>query len=175
MPSLPFTIHKGYVPGAVGRVTWLLATYYRDPPFRFDLAFEAKVGRDLTHFCENYVEGRDGLWLAMVDGQAEAAIAIDGSHADQDGAHLRWFIASDRLRGSGVGNALLTEAMSFVRGCGYRSVYLWTIEGLEAARVLYERFGFTKVEDVVATQWGKPVNEQRFAWRADSEWWAGTE
>lgn len=174
-PSTKFTIHQGYVPGTVGRVTWLLADYYRRPPFLFDLAFEAKVGRDLFSFCEAYTEGRDGLWLAMVDGQAEAAVAIDGSHADQDGAHLRWFIASDKLRSSGVGTALLTEAMTFVRNRGYRSVYLWTIEGLEAARTLYERFGFKKVEDVVATQWGKPVNEQRFEWHAEAEWSANTE
>jgi len=43
---------------------------------------------------------------------------IDGAHAARDGAHLRWFIVSDAVRGSGVGNRLLGSATDFCRARG---------------------------------------------------------
>ena len=41
-------------------------------------------------------------------------------------------------------------------------VYLWTFEGLDTARHLYEKVGFKLVEEHKGTQWGTEVNEQRF-------------
>jgi len=43
----------------------------------------------------------------------EASVTIDGSRTAEEGAHLRWFIASDATRGRGVGRALLREALAF--------------------------------------------------------------
>jgi GNAT superfamily N-acetyltransferase len=93
----------------------------------------------------------------------EGSIAIDGSHAATDGAHLRWFITSDSIRGTGTGNALLASAIDFCRAKRYGRVYLDTFEGLLAARHLYQKFGFRLVRQEVGTQWGSRVNEQRFA------------
>lgn len=45
---------------------------------------------------------------------------------------------------------------------GFGRVYLWTFEGLETARHLYERHGFRLVHQQAGNQWGKQVNEQRF-------------
>jgi GNAT superfamily N-acetyltransferase len=69
---------------------------------------------------------------------------------------------SDDLRGKGVGNRLIETAMRFCRNLGYRKIYLWTFEGLNTARHLYEKNGFELVEDHSGTQWGTQVNEQRF-------------
>jgi GNAT superfamily N-acetyltransferase len=92
----------------------------------------------------------------------EGAIAIDGARAGHEGAHLRWFITSDKARGTGVGNALLATAMEFCRSQAYERVHLWTFEGLGAARHLYEKFGFRLVHQQPGRQWGTEVNEQRF-------------
>jgi len=158
---MTFTIHKGYLPGSIGRIVELHARYYRDIA-GFGLPFESRVARELSEFCERHVDARDGLWLALQDGNVEGSIAIDGSRAGQDGAHLRWFIASDSLRGTGAGTALLTSAMEFCRSRKYERVYLWTFEGLAAARHLYEKFGFRLAAQQRGTQWGAEVNEQRF-------------
>jgi len=159
------TIHKGYLPGAIGRVTTLHGRYYHRRA-GFGLHFESKVARELAGFCERYEDERDGLWLAVVDGEIHGSIAIDGSHRERDGAHLRWFVTSDAVRGTGVGTALLASAMAFCRSRQYDRVYLWTFEGLDAARHLYERFGFRLVHQQRGTQWGTQVDEQRFEWRA---------
>jgi GNAT superfamily N-acetyltransferase len=78
------------------------------------------------------------------------------------GAHLRWFIVSDALRGRGVGTMLMDAAMEFCRDKGYSQTYLWTFAGLSAARRLYEKAGFVLVEERSGAQWGVEVKEQRF-------------
>lgn len=128
----------------------------------FGLYFESRVARELAGFCARYDEARDGLWLAVLDGQVEGAIAIDGLHADEEGAHLRWFITSDQLRGSGIGTRLLAHALEFCDARRYRKISLWTFDSLQAARHLYEKHGFRLVHQQLGQQWGSEVLEQHF-------------
>ena len=162
--TMDLAIHNGYLPGCIGRVTELHAIYYSRHA-GFGIHFESKVARELAAFGEAFEEGRDGLWLAVDQGKVEGAIAIDGAHAAAEGAHLRWFIVSDELRGTGFGHRLLACATDFCRSRNYGSVYLWTFEGLGAARHLYETYGFRMVQQQRGTQWGHEVNEQRFELR----------
>ncbi len=162
MPDIELV--RGYVPGAIGRVAELHGTYYH-AHWGFGLFFEAKVATELGEFLGRYHNARDGFWVASLDGRVEGSVTIDGLHAEDEGAHLRWFIMSDALRGRGVGKRLITAAIDFCRSTGYGRVYLWTFEGLGAARHLYERAGFRLVEQRRGTQWGTAVDEQRFELR----------
>jgi GNAT superfamily N-acetyltransferase len=155
------TIAEGLVPGALGRITELHGTYYHSH-WEFGLYFEAKVAVELSEFLKRYDQNRDGFWTVFLGGRVEGAITIDGLHGKREGAHLRWFIISDALRGTGVGNQLINTAIQFCRNKGYPKIYLWTFEGLGAARHLYEKFGFRLVEEQKGIQWGTEVNEQRF-------------
>ena len=53
-------------------------------------------------------------------------------------------------------------AINFCQEKKYGRIYLWTFEGLPAARHLYEKAGFKLAEEHKGTQWGSEVNEQRF-------------
>lgn len=159
--NLPFRIENGYVPGAIGRISALHSTYYH-ANWGFGLYFEAKVATELSEFLQRYDRRRDGIWLATVDGRVEGSVIIDGVHAKDQGAHLRWFIVSDELRGRGIGRRLINQAMDFCKKHGYRQIYLWTFEGLEAARHLYEDYGFRLLRQQPGVQWGCRVNEQYF-------------
>jgi GNAT superfamily N-acetyltransferase len=160
-------IVEGYQPGSVGRVAELHGVYYHEH-WGFGLFFEAKVATELSDFLKRHDEGRDGFWTALMDGRVEGSIAIDGIHGQSEGAHLRWFILSDALRGKGVGKQLIDKAINFCRTKGYKKIYLWTFEGLNAARHLYERSGFKLVEERRGTRWGTEVTEQRFECRLDT-------
>ena len=133
-------ITEGYSPGCIGRIAQLHATYY-SAASGFGVEFEAKVARELSEFCLSYKQGRDGIWLTR-NANVEGSVIIDGSHAHESGAHLRWFITSDAVRGQGLGKQLLGKAVEFSDSCGYKSISLWTFAGLNAARHLYESFGF---------------------------------
>jgi GNAT superfamily N-acetyltransferase len=154
-------ILTGYIPGAIGRVAELHATYYHRY-WGFGLFFEAKVATELSEFLSRFDESRDGFWTVCLNNRVEGSIAIDGIRAQTDGAHLRWFIVSPEMQGRGFGNYLMEEALSFCRERNYSRVYLWTFEGLHAARHLYEKFGFKLVEQNEGTQWGNKVIEQKF-------------
>jgi len=154
-------IHNRYIPGAIGRITELHARYYHRF-WDFGLFFERKVAGGLTDFLGRFDEHRDGLWLAAFEDTIVGSIAIDGSLGKQKGAHLRWFIVDTEVQSTGVGRTLLEEAISFCRKCRYPKIYLWTFQGLDAARHLYESHGFILVEEIMNDSWGKQVNEQRF-------------
>jgi GNAT superfamily N-acetyltransferase len=154
-------IVKGYIPGSLGRVSELHGAYYHDQ-WGFGLFFEAKVAVELSEFLKRYDESRDGFWTVLSHGRVEGSIAIDGIHAESEGAHLRWFIMSDALRGKGAGNRLISTAINFCRNIDYKKIYLWTFEGLDAARHLYEKEGFKLIKEHGGTRWGTSVNEQRF-------------
>ena len=154
-------IKAGYIPGSIGRISELHGTYYHRY-WGFGLYFEAKVATEPSAFLQRFDEKRDGIWLAEKNGRIEGAIVIDGIHAENEGAHLRWFIASDALRGKGVGRKLMDNAMAFCRGRDYKRVFLWTFEGLGPSMHLYEAAGFRLIKQQRGEQWGTLVNEQCF-------------
>jgi GNAT superfamily N-acetyltransferase len=158
---LDVSITKGYIPGAIGRVAELNGRYYHDN-WGLGLFFEAMVATDLSEFLKRYDTLRDGFWTASSRGRVEAHITIDGVNSETKGAHLRYFIVSDELRGTGIGRELITRAVAFCREAGHRKVYLWTFEGLHTARHLYEGAGFRLVEMQRGSRWGVEVTEQRF-------------
>lgn len=159
--SIMVEILKGYVPGSIGRIAELHGVYYAKH-WNFEAFFEAKVASGLVEFINRYDDNQDGFWVAVEAGRVEGSIAIDGEQVEQKGVHLRWFIVSDALRGQGIGRQLLKLAIDFCRDKGYQRIYLWTFEGLDSARHLYESLGFKLVEQYRGNQWGVEVNEQKF-------------
>ena len=155
-------IRRGYFPGSIGLVLELHARYYH-AHWGFGVLFEAQLARGLAEFFGRYDELRDGFWIAAVSGRVEGSITIDGVYAADTGAHLRWFIMSDALRGKGVGTRLIHTAIDFCRVKNYRRVFLHTFAGLDAARHLYEKMGFQLVDQRPGMQGGIAVTEQRFA------------
>ncbi len=156
-----YDIKEGYIPGSIGRVSELHGIYYHKH-WQFGLQFESKVAIELSEFLQRYEKNRDGIWIAMEGGRVEGSIVVDGIRAGSEGAHLRWFIVSDTLRGKGVGEKLVKRAVEFCRAQGYRKMYLWTFEGLGPARHLYEKVGFQLIKQQSGDQWGTTVNEQYF-------------
>ncbi len=154
-------IVRGYVPGAIGRIAEMHGSYYARA-WGFGLFFEAKVATELSAFLLRTESEEDGLWVAVRGGRVEGSIGIDGRQAREAGAHLRWFIVDDGLRGRGAGSRLLEAALGFCRSRGFPRVLLWTFAGLDTARHLYEKAGFALAEQRRGAQWGTTVTEQRF-------------
>ena len=156
-----YEIIKGYTPGIIGRIAELHALYY-SREWNFGFFFEAKVATELSRFISRYDESQDCIWAIIQEDTIEGSISIDSSSQEPTIAHLRWFIVSDKLKGSGAGNFLMNQAIDFCMKKSYKKVYLWTFKGLEAAKHLYHKFGFELVEEVQGTQWGTSVTEQRY-------------
>ncbi len=151
----------GYVPGAIGRIIEIHAAYYKKH-WDFDLFFELKVATELSEFLNRFNPLHDGFWLAMMDDKIVGAVAVDGNEAETSGARLRWFIVDPEYQGRGVGQRLLKEAIAFCRRANIRRIYLHSFAGLDAARHVYEKFGFVLREEKQDRTWGRTVTEQTF-------------
>ncbi len=54
------------------------------------------------------------------------------------------------------------EAVDFCDQRKFPETHLWTFQGLDAARRLYEAWGFHLIEERSGQQWDKKVTEQHF-------------
>jgi GNAT superfamily N-acetyltransferase len=141
-------------------VTALHGIYYaRD--WGFDRGFEAEVATELGEFMAEFDAARDGFWIATRGDAILGAVAIDGRPGAHPGVRLRWFILGDEARGLGIGRRLMGAAMDFCRERRVPRVYLWTFAGLDAARHLYDAFGFAVTAEHTDTDWGAPITHQR--------------
>lgn len=151
----------GYYPGAIGHITECHAVYYYEN-WGFDVSFEAQVGRELSEFMMEFEENRDGLWIGKINGKFVGSVAIDGKFVAAEGARLRWFIVTAENQGRYIGKRLLDESVAFCQAVGHKRIFLWTFQGLEAARKLYERKGFKLVRKHEVHQWGRIIKEQMY-------------
>jgi GNAT superfamily N-acetyltransferase len=154
-------IGEGYIPGLIGRAVEMMAVrILRDYPM--GMAFETRVAREMAEFMPRSDNPQNAIWHASSGGRVMGTITIDGDHLGDGRAHLRWFVVDETLQGGGLGGALLQRALSHCDAQGFREVHLWTVRGLDAARRLYERAGFTLAEEYDGAQWGARVSEQKF-------------
>jgi len=160
-PAQEVQIITGYQPGALGRIIQLHARYYSHS-HGFGQYFESQVAAGLAEFAARLEKPRNQIWLAMQAGRIVGSVSIDGTSLGKGLAHLRWFIVDESLHGSGIGCRLLAAALAFCDRQGFAATQLWTFQGLERARRLYENAGFVLTEEKPGDQWGKPVVEQRF-------------
>ena len=160
MSTHDITIRHDLRPGDMGRVIAQHGELYAQE-YGFDHGFEAYVAETVAEFGKLARPGLDRLWVAERAERLLGSIAIIGR---EDGlAQLRWFLVRPDARGAGLGRRLVAEALAFCRSAGYRSVCLWTVNGLDAAARLYLEAGFRKTEAKPAVAlWGVTLSEERY-------------
>ena len=142
----------------------------------FGRAFEADLSISLGELMRRIEDPLVEAWAAVEGGTGRivGTVFVDVLHPRPQGnlagfeeggkvGHLRAFIVEEGFRGLGLGRRLLAEAVRFVDEVGYEETRLWTFKGLEAARKLYEEFGFEYVDGEIGDRWGEPVFVQLFS------------
>lgn len=155
-------IVEQFLPGSLGTIVALHGAHYARH-WGFGTFFEAKVARELAQFAGRF--GANDLVLLGVDEQGVAAsliLDLNDPASRQRGAHLRWFIAADRCRGTGIGRDLMARAVAHADAHSDGRIWLTTFAGLQPARHLYESFGFTLYSENEGEVWGTVVREQEF-------------
>jgi GNAT superfamily N-acetyltransferase len=150
MADSSVTFIEGFRPGYLGRMSQMQGEYYDVVWARPGASFEVMMARQMCDFHDTYTEGRDLLLSAHIDNLLVGYIAVVGAPAERPGARLRWFHVDPACQGSGIGRELLTRALDFCRRAGYKTAWLWTMDGLDAARRLYDSCGFRPAADVAS-------------------------
>lgn len=144
-------------PGDIGAITRLHGVLYAKE-YGFDHTFEPYVAIPLSECVIKHREGNQ-LWIVEKKAKVMGAVAIVNRTTHM--AQLRWLILHPDLRGKGIGQQLLEEALNFCKEFGYKTVYLWTIDFLTAARKLYTSAGFRLTDTKTHHIWGRHLTEER--------------
>ncbi|MDY9926791.1 GNAT family N-acetyltransferase [Methanosarcina sp.] len=120
--------------------------------------FEQSVLDSLVKYIEHRSEGE--IWVTEYNGQIVGSIGVVGT--DRCTAQLRWFLIEPEFRGTGLGRQLITIALDYCKQKKFSRVFLWTMQGLEAAHHLYTSLGFIPVEQVENDTWKRGVVEERW-------------
>jgi len=153
------TIRTDLRPGDLGWVMHLHGAFY-GKVYGYGISFETYVGLGLHEFYQQYDPGRDCFWLCEHGDRIIGSLLL--MHRGTDTAQLRYFMVLPEYQGIGLGKRLMERFMELLRQRGYRSAYLWTVDGLPAAASLYRRCGFRLTEEKPSTAFGKPLREQRY-------------
>jgi DNA-binding MarR family transcriptional regulator/GNAT superfamily N-acetyltransferase len=148
---------RGQQPGDIGYIAYRHGVLY-DQEYGLAGTFERYVLAGLL----KYVEGRQSghIWVAELDGRIAGFIGLVA--IDENTAQLRWFLIEPEYRGLGLGRRLLEETMDYCRQRNYKTVFLWTFRGLDAARHLYQAFGFVPTEEAANDTWKADLVEEKW-------------
>ena len=158
MQDLPVCIRNDLRPGDMGAIIHLHGILYARE-YGFDCTFEPYVAAPLAEFVKNRTE-RERIWIVEKQERVLGSLAIVQFSALQ--AQLRWLILHPEVRGLGIGKKLIAEAVEFCRANGYESIFLWTIDFLQAALKLYTAAGFVLTETNTHQVWGRTLAEERY-------------
>jgi DNA-binding MarR family transcriptional regulator/GNAT superfamily N-acetyltransferase len=131
----------------VGHMGWVVssqATAYAEE-YGWDISYEALVAEICAQFIKNYDAAREHCWIAEVDGEPVGSVfLVKGS---DEIAKLRLLLVDKKVRGLGVGRALVEQCVRTAREKGYKKMTLWTQSILVAARAIYKSVGFRCVAE----------------------------
>lgn len=144
-------------PGDLGYIAHRHGVLY-EKEYGLDQSFERYVMAGMVKFFEN--GSRGNVWVAEFGGRIVGSIAI--VDAEPETAQLRWFLIEPEFRGVGLGRRLMDTAMDYCRQRAFRRVFLWTFQGLDAARHLYSSRGFVAMEEVENNTWAQRLIEERW-------------
>ena len=150
-------------PPRPGDLGWVIAAhgdlYARE--YGWDASFEALVARIVADFATDHDPAREAAFIAEVDGAPAGCVFC--VRKDDETAQLRILLVDPAARGLGIGAALVDECVAFARKAGYGRMVLWTNDVLRAARRIYERAGFTLVQEGKHHSFGRDLVEQTWS------------
>jgi len=148
-------------PGDLGWVIHRQAVLYAEE-YAWNSDYEALAAGILARFHATFNPDRESAWIAELDGQIVGSVFLVDS--GQPGvAKLRLLYVEPAARGMGVGGMLVTACIERARQLAYGRLELWTNSVLVDARRLYQRAGFTLVDEAPHTSFGHDLVGQTWS------------
>jgi len=93
-----------------------------------------------------YTRPRCAYFVLEIDGKVAGGGGVAPlEHGEPDVCELRKMYFLPESRGRGAGRAMITRCLDAAREFGFKSCYLETLTGMDAAQALYRKQGFTSL------------------------------
>ena len=138
-----------------GDMAWVIhrQTVLYAQEYGWNNEFEALAAEIGAKFIREFDPRWERCWMAESQGQVIGSVFV--VRQDDSTAKLRMLYVESSARGMGVGSRLVNECLAFARQAGYQRMVLWTNSVLVDARRIYERAGFTLLEEEPHHSFGK--------------------
>ncbi|MBS7809769.1 bifunctional helix-turn-helix transcriptional regulator/GNAT family N-acetyltransferase [Roseococcus pinisoli] len=163
--SMPEATLRDLKPGDLGWIAHRQAVLYAEE-YGWNGEFDAMAARILADFVQSFDSGHDAAWIAEIDGRVAGSVFLVRGETPGTGK-LRLLYVEPEARGTGLGAKLVDACIARARQVGDRSLMLWTNDILAAARRIYQRAGFSLVEEAPHHSFGKDLMGQIWELRLD--------
>ena len=138
------TLRLAQFPDDLDTVRSLFLDYQTD--MGIDLCFQG-FEEELRLLPGDYTEPAGALLLATVDGAPAGCCALRPLPGSDhlDACEMKRLFVRRAFRGFGLGRQLVERVLVQARLAGYANMLLDTLSDMEAARALYQEFGFVEV------------------------------
>ncbi|HAL23916.1 MAG TPA: MarR family transcriptional regulator [Stenotrophomonas sp.] len=146
--------------GDMGWVVHKQAQLYANE-YGWNSEFEALLAEIVASYLREFDPASHRCWIAEQRGNIIGSVFV--VRHDARTAKLRMLYVDAAARGLGIGRRLVDEAIGFARDAGYSRMVLWTNKALTDAVRLYEKAGFSLVEEEHHHSYGKDQISQVWA------------
>lgn len=117
---------------------------------------EASDRAQLEYPDTNILEPGGRILIADMDGNAVGTAALVPGHGEST-VELAKMCVSPKMKGQGIGNALMEAAIAAARDMGTRRIWLETNKVLRPALKLYRKYGFRELsgDELTATPYDR--------------------
>ncbi|HET6268289.1 MAG TPA: helix-turn-helix domain-containing GNAT family N-acetyltransferase [Acidobacteriota bacterium] len=157
---------RTHQPGDMGQVVHSHGVLYPSE-HGYNEQYEADVAEIVAKFLRHFDPKRERCWIAEKDGENVGSIFC--VKESERVARLRLLLVEPKARGIGIGSQLVRQCLKFASQAGYSKIILWTQSDLDAARAIYQKFGFRCVRKDRHQSWGRSLTGETWELRLTPE------
>ena len=114
--------------------------------FHLDIPGTAYYDEGLEHLSAYYDNPRRAYFVLMEEDTVVGGVGLAELDGMEECCEMQKLYLNDRVKGQGLGYALIRRVEEEAKRLGYRRIYLETHSALEAAVHLYEKCGYRRID-----------------------------
>ena len=136
-------VYRAFEPSEEEVAVKLISEVYREVLGREVNKF---IRDEVRRILDKFDSSRDLFLVAEHDNELVGTVILEHGNPEPDCCNMQFLVVRSDHRGHGHGHEMVTQAVSFAREAGYKTVELNATADFDFALAMYERMGFEHVD-----------------------------